>query len=489
MRLHPAIRRRTRAARQALESDLAATVIRRWFDEWRPQYQEDARRALAVDLSSISDQELATELDHRIEVVGQPDHAMVGIAYSLLMYELAEVCRELLGWDTARVLTLLEGLSTTSTEPARHVAALAALARDRPALRKLLAEVDETTPARLAAVDDAFARAFAGYVEATGHRALRFDVVDPTLAEVPHVLLRLVADQLDAPFSPDTVAEEARRRRSEAADEARSRLASRSPGDRQRFERALARARETYPAAEDKTWHTQAVETALLRYLGLEIGRRLVERGQLAATDDVFFLEVRDARAALSDGADRSETARVARARRAWAIAHPGPMSIGAPPPGAPPFELLPPAARFVNEAAMWGFAQFFGSPVEATGGAVVGTPASPGRYTGTARVVLGEHEFARIRPGDVVICPVTSPAWSVVFPSMGALVTDSGGILSHPAIIAREHGIPAVVGTGNGTAVLRDGQRVTVDGSAGRVEPTRTDAPAAAPATVRAGR
>jgi pyruvate,water dikinase len=70
-----------------------------------------------------------------------------------------------------------------------------------------------------------------------------------------------------------------------------------------------------------------------------------------------------------------------------------------------------------------------------------------------------------------VVVCPVTSPAWSVVFPSMGALVTDMGGILSHPAIIAREHGIPAVVGTGNATDVLRDGQTVTVDGTTGVVE------------------
>ena len=101
----------------------------------------------------------------------------------------------------------------------------------------------------------------------------------------------------------------------------------------------------------------------------------------------------------------------------------------------------------------------------------MTGTAASPGRYTGVVRVVMGEHEFGRIRAGDVVVCPVTSPAWSVVFPSIGALVTDSGGILSHPAIIAREHGIPAVVGTGNATDILKEGQRVTVDGSRGVVE------------------
>jgi phosphoenolpyruvate synthase/pyruvate phosphate dikinase len=68
-------------------------------------------------------------------------------------------------------------------------------------------------------------------------------------------------------------------------------------------------------------------------------------------------------------------------------------------------------------------------------------------------------------------VCPITSPVWSVLFPSIGALVTDTGGILSHPAIIAREYGLPAVVGTGNGTLALHDGQLVTVDGTSGIVQ------------------
>jgi rifampicin phosphotransferase len=85
-------------------------------------------------------------------------------------------------------------------------------------------------------------------------------------------------------------------------------------------------------------------------------------------------------------------------------------------------------------------------------------------------RVVAGEHEFDKIQAGDVLVCPVTSPVWSVLFSRIGALVTNTGGIISHPAIIAREYGIPAVVATGNATAVLRDGQHVTVDGDAGIV-------------------
>ena len=80
-----------------------------------------------------------------------------------------------------------------------------------------------------------------------------------------------------------------------------------------------------------------------------------------------------------------------------------------------------------------------------------------------------GTH-LALIRPGDVIVCVATSPVWSILFPSIGALVTDAGGLLSHQAIIAREYRIPAVVATGNATELLRDGQRVRVDGDRGLV-------------------
>jgi pyruvate,water dikinase len=281
-----------------------------------------------------------------------------------------------------------------------------------------------------------------------------------------------VADQLEVGFSPGQVAEEASRRRSEAAEEARRLLATHPEADRERFERALIRAREAYPALEDRVWWTLSVQAAHLRYVALEMGQRMVDRGQLAAVDDVFFLEAQDARSALLGGGDRRETIRVAKGKRAWAMANAGPYAYGDPPPGEPPFDLLPPPARLVNQGVLWGLAQLFGEPPKAQEErVVVGTPASAGRYTGTVRVVMGEHQFDKIRAGDVVVCPVTSPAWSVVFPSMGALVTDGGGILSHPAIIAREHRIPAVVGTGSATHILKDGQRVTVDGNTGVVE------------------
>ena len=106
----------------------------------------------------------------------------------------------------------------------------------------------------------------------------------------------------------------------------------------------------------------------------------------------------------------------------------------------------LPAEARFSMTALLWYIDRIFeaapSSRVQQAGAkAVDGIAASPGRYTGPVRVVMDESEFDKLHPGDVLVCPITSPVWSVLFPGLGALVTDTGGLLSHPAIIAREYG------------------------------------------------
>jgi rifampicin phosphotransferase len=92
------------------------------------------------------------------------------------------------------------------------------------------------------------------------------------------------------------------------------------------------------------------------------------------------------------------------------------------------------------------------------------------GRSTGPVRVIRTEAELGELKPGEVLVCPTTHSSWTVAFSKVGALVTDGGSILSHPSIIAREHGIPAVVATLSGTCSLRNGELVTVDGNTGRV-------------------
>jgi pyruvate,water dikinase len=101
----------------------------------------------------------------------------------------------------------------------------------------------------------------------------------------------------------------------------------------------------------------------------------------------------------------------------------------------------------------------------------VSGTPASPGRVTGLVRVVRGPRDFDRLQSGEILVAPLTAPAWTPLFTRAAGIVTDVGSLASHASIIAREYGIPAVVGCGDATARLRTGMRVTVDGSTGNVE------------------
>jgi len=114
--------------------------------------------------------------------------------------------------------------------------------------------------------------------------------------------------------------------------------------------------------------------------------------------------------------------------------------------------------------------ANFARLPVDGDALGASGVPGSPGVYEGTARVLHGTHEFERLQSGDVLVAPVTSPAYNTVLPLLGAVVTDKGGALCHAAIVAREFGIPAVVGTVDGTTRIPDGAKVRVDGTAGTV-------------------
>src|SRR4029453_1873330 len=142
--------------------------------------------------------------------------------------------------------------------------------------------------------------------------------------------------------------------------------------------------------------------------------------------------------------------------------------------PGPPPsFDALPTEARLMMKALVWYLDRVMEAAPsnrqqEADGEVFTGIPASPGRYTGQVRLIKDESEFDRLQPGDVLVCPITSPCWPGLSPAIGALVTDTGGVLSHPAIIAREYRVPAVVATGNATELLRAGHSVPVDGSRG---------------------
>jgi pyruvate,water dikinase len=187
--------------------------------------------------------------------------------------------------------------------------------------------------------------------------------------------------------------------------------------------------------------------------------------------DDVFFLRMDEAVAALDQEEALEELVHRRQREYAWQKANVGPDHYGEDFGPPPDLRALPKEARQAMESLFWFFANDVDAPTADDDEQVHGIAASTGQYTGTVRIVHDLSEFGKLQPGDVLVCPITTSAWSAVFSNIGALVTDTGGILSHPAIIAREYGIPAVLATGNATSMLQDGQRVTVDGATGQVQ------------------
>ena len=470
-RVVPAVRQRVRASAAAVRSDLAGRTVDRWYQEWLPAGRVENLRLRTMDRAQLSDGQLLEHLavvrDRYME--GLDLHFRLILAMAMAMAELGAASSQLLGWDDQEMMELLVGQSSMSSEPTYHLAQLAELARARPLVAEALGR--GAGLAELTVIDPGWTAEFEDFRQEYGCRPTGYVIAEETLAERPDVLLAQLNGQLQERYDPLDRQAGLDARRSASRARAEIGLAGR-PDDLLNFRRLLKRAERAYPTLEGSQFHLCGVRRGLLRYAVQEVGKRLAERGLLARGDDVFFLEVGEIELALTHGVDSRALVSHRRGERSWAVAHPGPKSYGQPPGPPPPLRGLPRDLARNMRSLLWVFQRFFG-PESATRdehSTLRGVAAASGRYTGPVCVVLDETQFGKLKPGDVLVCPITSPVWSVLFSTLGALVTDVGGILSHPAIIAREHGVPAVVGTHGATKQLRDGQVVTVDGDAGVV-------------------
>jgi phosphohistidine swiveling domain-containing protein len=232
------------------------------------------------------------------------------------------------------------------------------------------------------------------------------------------------------------------------------------------------------PLTPDHHFYIDQGANAHVRLVLMAVGRKLVEAGRLDKPDDVMFVRYNELRA-LIGSADAIPAREIVAARRqereASARVHPRDW-VGTATPSQLAFPYL------VN----WGYPDRFYQKQSDDVRLITGLGASPGTVEGIARVVRTVDEFDEVRDGDILVCQMTNPAWVVLFTKIAGLVTDTGGTTSHPAVLAREFGIPAVIGTSVATHRIATGDRLRIDGAAGRVEILR-DAPAesaTAPAT-----
>jgi len=469
-RLMPALRQRRRIAKEAMRSRLPERLIESWYQEWRAQFRQEAKNLNGVNLAELDDRAVIKHFDMTIDFMrrGLNTHYRLIIPYVLAIHELAEVCKELLGYDTAKAISLVSGLSETSSEPAQKLTELAATVKKDPAAQEIIADAGPDIILRLRQAAPDSARAFETYLDEYGHRAINYDPGSATLAENPQLLARLLRDRI---FHSSSASYDPVQTRKQAVESARSAVSLRSKEERERFERALEAADRAYPVREDNIFYTDNMPNALLHYAALEIGRRLAARGLLRQAEDAVYLEDTELRAALrTSKGDFASLASRRKAERAWVAAHPGPSAYGKD-YGPPDPRALPEPLGTITEAAIWFFSSAMAQSTPSVEGKLIGVSGSPGRYTGTVRIIRDESEFSQLVHGDVLVCPITTPTWSVLFGQAGAIVTDAGGVLSHSAIIAREHGIPAVLGTGDATRRLKNGQTVVVDGTNGVVQ------------------
>ena len=205
----------------------------------------------------------------------------------------------------------------------------------------------------------------------------------------------------------------------------------------------------------------------LLRRFVRAVGAALARNGCIADGDDVFYLYDREVRDALANGTDHTTTVAARKAELAACAQVTAPDAIGTPPPPPQPGDFVDP---FVDSLVT----RLLGIKPPAEGeedpDMIDGVAGSPGVYTGVARVVRSLEEAGDLDEGEIMVCEMTLPPWVPMFGIAGAVVADVGGVMSHCAIVAREFGVPAVVGSVNGTTRIQSGQTVTVDGTNGNV-------------------
>lgn len=456
-RLHPAMRRRAATAAAQLTARPWRVVVDDWERVTKPRLAARNTELQSVDLDGLSDAELADHLAALLAWCRETFelhfylHAFDLGPIGLLLHD----C-ERWGIAAAEVVPVLGGASPSTSAPARTLAALRAELRAAGATPTSLAEVRAASPHAAELLD--------GYLARRGRMLItRYDLDGQTLDERPDTVL---AGILDANVDPVD------HRR---ADETIAALRLRVPaGEQALFDERVVEARSAMDLRDDNGPYTVEWPMGLLRHALLSLGRRLVTRGRVHRPEHTFELfpdEVAPL-ARTGGGPSADELARRADERVAHAALTP-PVTLG-PAELAPPLEVLAPAHQTFVGAVQSVLANM-GMAARDTVGAEVdplrGTGIGEATYRGRA-VVANDPEAAldRMEPGDVLVTRFTSPAYNTVLTLAGAVVTADGGALSHAAVMARELGIPAVIGAPGALDHIVDGAMVEVDAAAGRI-------------------
>ena len=459
--------RRFQRAEEVFQRKLWREQVREWDETFKPASIEAHRELQSVDPDELSDSDLVAYLtrchDHHAEMIYQ--HMRFTGTPTVPAGDLLANVGDWTGLPPADLLGMMRGAAPVSAGASAELERLIAAVKQDSSARELLeseGEADQVLDA-LRALDGDTGRAVSAYLDLAGYRLLDgFDISGRYALELPDALLRAIrafvaGRDVEASDVEDRVAEVRR----QVPDEHQG-----------HFDELLEEALLTYRIRDERGVFSDIWAAGIMRRGVLAGGRRLAGRGRIHDAEhfvDAGFDEMRS----LLSGADGPSADELA-ARFEYRTSHSArdaPAVLGPAPPPPPDPSALPPSAARVMRAMGTALGEMFGSseaPHEEH--LLRGLAASGGVYEGPARRVSGPSEFNRIVQGDVLVTESTSEAFNILLPLLGAIVTDSGGLLSHSAIVAREYGIPGVVGTREATERIADGARVRVDGGAGEV-------------------
>ena len=450
--------------------DAMARLGERWSGEFLPEIRQHLEYWDRFDLRGASMPELLAHLDETVTRFRRlwEIHFTVNFPMMLSISMFEEFYRDLFGSDGAfDAYRLLQGLDNKTVETGRELWRLSREALEMPEVRKVLEEdaAADVLPALEGSTEgQKFLAKLNAYLDEYGQRGDLWGVSYPIWAEDPTPVIKMLKDYVtQSGGGPDEELAALAAERERLVAESRERLKGYPQAVRDEFESSLKAAQEGMVLSEDHGFWIDFNSTARVRKVVMEFGRRFAEAGLIERADDVSHLnldEVRETAERLPEP-DRSEIVAGRKAELERFAGIEPPPALGTPPEGPPPDN---PFNRMIMK--------FFGGPPQPSGepGVLRGNPGSPGVVRGRARVLRSLPEAAELREGEVLVAETTAPPWTPLFATAAAVVTDTGGILSHSAVVAREYRIPAVVGTGAATATIKSGQTVEVDGDAGIV-------------------
>lgn len=444
----------------------------RWENEWLPEIRGYHATWNAFDLKSATDEELLAHLEWTIETFTRlwSIHFEVAVPFMVAPSMFFDLYSDLIeGAGTMDAFKLLQGANNDSLRAGSDLWELSRVVTQSDELKstvlntptsELMGELEKSTDGQR------FLESLGVYLGKWGNRSdTVIEIGDPSWVEDPTILINNVKAYLgDDAHDPVAQWKELVAERERLVEEVQVRIAGYPEPVKQQFNGMLAAGQAGHRIQEDHNWWIDQQVNHQVRQVYREFGNRLTAAGTISNSDDVFMLmgdEIVDSAKAGFSGDLKS----VASERRAemerWEkvpAAHMVGTDYGQPPDN--------PVTRALG--------RFFGMPPAPPSPdhpeLISGAAGSPGKVTGTARVIIKLSDAGRLKQGDILVTATTSPPWTPIFATAGGIVTDTGGALSHCAIVAREYGLPATVGTGRGTVAIKDGQRIEVDGDAGTV-------------------